>query len=112
MSEPVQKKYSESGWGWLLGQITPVAGNILQRIAHARASSSAPSSETAAESSPTIAETETAGTTPETKGHQNVIYEVLSPLSPEKWINMMDDEGRFSPENAHELMRYAFYGVC
>ena len=88
MSEQVQKKFSERGWGWLLGQINPVAENIIQRLIKARS-------------------TEHAG-----PADAKPSGEIMSPLSPEEWINMMDSEGRFSPENAHELMRRAFYGVC
>ena len=103
MSEQVQAKYRESGWGWLLGQVTPVAEGILQ---HWRSTRGSQSSTTI-----TAAATETSAA--------NTIYTQtkpagapMSPLSPTEWINMMDEQGRFSPENAHELMRRAFYGVC
>lgn len=36
----------------------------------------------------------------------------VPPLSAEEWTSLMDADGRFSDENAKEVMRRAFYGVC
>ena len=41
----------------------------------------------------------------------SAVEPVLPPLSLSEWVGFMDQNGRFSEENAKEFKRYAFYGV-
>lgn len=46
---------------------------------------------------------------PETPGANT--QPAMPPLSAEEWTSLMDSDGRFSDDNAKEVMRHAFYGV-
>lgn len=59
----------------------------------------------------TEAKTEVKETRP-TGGGESGTQPTVPPLSAEEWTGLMDSQGRFSDDNAREIMRRAFYGVC